>query len=550
MDPRQELEELRRLDELERKLASQDLGEVRKQKDVAQANVYAGEDVKDMGALMRGLGGAKVAWDRAAMGLKEMFTDLTPEDQALLEQGKSFMNQGGTAATVGNVGGDVLMTASPSMFAQRGIMLAGGKYLPKAMQWISSSIPAAAISGGVTSAALTPENRGSAAIGGALGAGVGETAGRVLTKTLGGLTSGSVTPEARALMNHGAFVPMWKATDSKILRNVAERARALPVSGDIIKGQERAGIESWNKILVKEATPPMPVLDDVGNVLRWETKPVTATGTSGLNQLAERFNDAYGALYGNRGVPVDFNFGSEVANLVESTNRYYPGVAADVEGIVNKVTDKLLGPDKGLGGVVTYNMVKQSLDDVERSIRSAWRQGNVEKADALAALRDSIDSLRMRGLPPEVQSQAADINKAYAKFKTLERAAGSMGAQNAGGVVTPRQQLSSIKARDKTPDKSAFARGNAPGQQQALQANQVFGSELPEVGPGTAEKLLPLLGFGLPMMGADLGASALLGTQSGQKFLMGQLPGQAGIRKYGDEYLVQALRQLGMQAGN
>lgn len=549
MDPRQELEELRRLDELERKLASQDLGEVRKQKDVAQANVYAGEDVKDMGALMRGLGGAKVAWDRAAMGLKEMFTDLTPEDQALLEQGKSFMNQGGTAATVGGVAGDVAMTAAPAMRAQRAIM-AGKQMLPRAMQWISSPIPAAVISGGATSAALTPENRGSAAIGGALGAGIGETAGRVLTKTLGGLTSGSVTPEARALMDQGAFVPMWKATDSKILRNVAERARALPVSGSVIKGQERAGIESWNKILVKEATPPMPVLDDVGNVLRWETKPVTATGTDGLNQLAGRFNDAYGALYGNRGVPVDFNFGSEVANLVESTKRYYPGVAADVEGIVNKVTDKLLGPDKGLGGVVSYNMVKQSLDDVEKSIRSAWRQGNAEKAEALAALRDSIDSLRMRGLPPEVQSQAGDINKAYAKFKTLERAAGSMGAQNAGGVVTPRQQLSSIRARDKTPDKSAFARGNAPGQQQALQANQVFGSELPEVGPGTAEKLLPLLGFGLPMVGADLGATALLGTQSGQKFLMGQLPGQAGIRKYGDQYLVQALRQLGMQAGN
>ena len=106
MSSRQELEELRRLDEIERKLASQDLGEVRKQKDVAQANVYAGDNVKDMGSVMRGLGGAKVAWDRAAMGLKEIFTDLTPEDQALLDQGKAFMNQGGTAATVGGVAGE------------------------------------------------------------------------------------------------------------------------------------------------------------------------------------------------------------------------------------------------------------------------------------------------------------------------------------------------------------------------------------------------------------------------------------------------------------
>lgn len=549
MDPRQELEELRRLDELERRLASQDLGEVRKQKEVAQANVYAGQDVSQMGSIMRGLGGAKAAWDRGAMALKDIFTDLTPEDKALLEQGKAFMGQGGTAATVGNVAGDVAMTAAPALRAQKALA-AGAKYLPKAMQWLGGGIPSAAISGGLTSAAFEPETRGSAAVGGAVGAGAGEAAGKVLTKTLGGLVSGKVTPEASALMEQGAFVPMWKATESKVLRNAAERARALPISGDIIKSQERAGIESWNKILIKEATPPVPVLDDAGKVLRWESKPVSQTGHAGLNELADRFDDSYRALYGNRGVPVDFNFGSEVANLIESTKRYYPGVAADVEGIVNKVTDNLLSPDKGLGGVVSYNMLKQSLDDVEKSIQSAWRQGNAEKAEALGAIKNSIESLRTRGLPPEVQAEAANINKAYAKFKTLERAASSVGAQKAGAVVTPAQQLSSIKARDRSPGKSAWSRGNAPGQQQALTAGRVYGSELPEVGPGTAEKLLPLIGFGLPMIGADLGTTALLGTQTGQKFLMGGLPGQAGIRKYGDEYLVQALRQLGMQAGN
>ncbi|MFO0201699.1 MAG: hypothetical protein ACK528_01060, partial [Alphaproteobacteria bacterium] len=85
MDPRQELEQLRRLEDLERRLASQDLGEVRKQKQASQANVYAGQDVGQMGTVMRGLGGAKAAWDRAALGLKDMFTDLTPEDKTLLD---------------------------------------------------------------------------------------------------------------------------------------------------------------------------------------------------------------------------------------------------------------------------------------------------------------------------------------------------------------------------------------------------------------------------------------------------------------------------------
>lgn len=100
MDPRQELDELRRLEDLERRLASQDLGEVRKQRQAAQASTYAGQDVNQMGSVMRGLGGAKAAWDRAALGLKGMFTDLTPADKALLEQGKAFTQQGGTLSLI------------------------------------------------------------------------------------------------------------------------------------------------------------------------------------------------------------------------------------------------------------------------------------------------------------------------------------------------------------------------------------------------------------------------------------------------------------------
>ena len=603
MDQRAELEELRRLDELERKAASQDLGEIRKQKRAALANQYTGQDVSSMNPIMCGLGGVKAAFDQAAYGIGQMFPDLpisqetrdsfnrnpvvralgiqAPSSQDMSRQyaqSQAFVDQGGAPATIGNVVGDVAMTAVPAVRTQQGIM-AGARALPQAMQFVGKSLPSAMIAGGATSAALTPENRGTAALGGAAGAGAGEAAGRLLTKTLGGAVSNTVTPEAQALMNQGAYVPMWKATDSKVTRNVAERLRALPVTGSIIKGQERAGIESWNKLLVKEATPPTPVLDEAGNVLRWSVEPVTETGHAGLNALAQKFDSAYGALYGNRGIPVDDVFGQEIGGIVEGVKRYYPSQAGDVEGLVRKVVDTLTAPvqetvTKSGGGkvgsglvtgnmttpitttsvpgreVVSYQAVKSALDDVDKSISSAWRAGNADKAEALMALRDSIDALRQRGLPPEVAAEAAAINQAYARFKTLERAAGTLGAQKAGAVVTPAQQLNSIKARDRTPGKSAFARGNAPGQQQTLTAQQVYGNELPDVGPGTAEKMLPFLGFGLPMLGADLGGSLLLGTQGGQRFLMGQLPGQAGIRQYGNEYLVPALRQLGMQAGN
>lgn len=583
MDPRQELEELRRLEDLERRLASQDLGEVRKQKEATQANLYAGQDVGQMGAFARGLGGAKASWDRAALGLKGMFTDLTPEDKALLDQGKAFTKQGGTAATVGDIGADALMMAAPALRGQQAIM-AGAKMLPKAAQFIGGRLPSAALASGATSAAFAPEDRTGAFYGGAAGGALGEAAGRVLTKTLGGVVSDRVTPAARELMDQGANVPMWKAVDDttrpgRVLRNAAERAKVLPVAGDMIRGQERAAIESWNRVLVREATPPMPVLDDAGRVLRFEyDKPVTAVGGEGLQELSKRFNDAYGALYGSRGVPVDDAFVSQLRGIVRDAKAYLPGVADDVAGAVRKAEDTLMGltsptvqrqggqtVGKGIVSsrikapvtetvqlgreVVPHTNVKTALDDINNAITAAYKSGNGEKAEALQAVRSSIEALRSRGLPPEVAAQADEINKAYAKFKTLSRASSMLGAQKQGGVVTPGQQLNSIRARDKTPDKSAFARGTAPGQQQALAAQQVYGNQLPDIGPGTAEKLLPFVGMGLPMMGMDAGATALLGTQTGQNLLMGKYGWQGGLRN-ASPYVIQALRNYGAAVGN
>ncbi len=583
MDPRQELEQLRRLEDLERRLASQDLGEVRKQKQASQANVYAGQDVGQMGTVMRGLGGAKAAWDRAALGLKDMFTDLTPEDKTLLDQGKAFTEQGGTAATVGNIGADALMMAAPALRGQQAIM-AGAKMLPRAAQFIGGRLPSAALASGATSAALAPEDRTGAFYGGAAGGAAGEVAGRVLTRALGGVVSDKVTPAARDLMNQGADVPMWKAVDDttrsgRVLRNAAERAKVLPVAGDLIRSQERSALESWNRILVKEATPPMPVLDEAGSVLRFEyDKPVTAVGSEGLRELSKRFNDAYGALYGTRGVPVDQTFASQIRGIVNDAKAYMPGVADDVAGAVRRAEDTLMGltsptvtrqggqtVGKGIVSsrikapvtqtvtpgreVVPHSNVKTALDDINNAITAAYKSGNGEKAEALSAVRSAIESLRARGLPPEVAAQADEINKAYAKFKTLSRASSMLGAQKQGGVVTPGQQLNSIRARDKSPDKAAFSRGTAAGQQQALTAQQVYGNQLPDIGPGTAEKLLPFVGMGLPMMGMDAGATALLGTQTGQNLLMGKYGLQGGVRNY-SPFLIEALRNYGAAVGN
>ncbi|NBW13978.1 MAG: hypothetical protein EBR82_38840 [Caulobacteraceae bacterium] len=179
----------------------------------ALASSYAGQDVGQMGTLMRGLGGAKVALDRAALGLKGLVTDLSPEDKALLEQGKAFVNQGGTAANVGNIAGDVAIGAVPAMRAQQ-LVAKGASVLPRALAIIGNPVSSAAIGGGATAAALTPENRGEAGALGAAGGALGEVGGRVAS----GLYSGG-----KALVE-----PFYQSGRERILKRSLERFATDP----------------------------------------------------------------------------------------------------------------------------------------------------------------------------------------------------------------------------------------------------------------------------------------------------------------------------------
>lgn len=179
------------------------------------ASSYAGQrDVGQMGTVERLAGGAKHAWDRAALGLKGLVTDLSPEDKALLDQGKAFVKQGGTAANVGNIVGDVAIGAVPAFRAQQAVVKASS-VLPRALAMISSNpVSSAAIGGGATAAALTPADRGEAAAMGAAGGALGEVGGRVAS----GLYSGG-----KALVE-----PFYQSGRERILKRSLERFATDP----------------------------------------------------------------------------------------------------------------------------------------------------------------------------------------------------------------------------------------------------------------------------------------------------------------------------------
>ena len=119
MSDRQELEELRRLDELERKAAGSSAAPAPKSA-LPKSNYGLTEDP---GVVQQFLGGAKHAWDRSAAALQAGAGKLglpTGESlEPLVKQGEQFVEETGPASTVGNIGGELLLTAAPGAGAFR-----------------------------------------------------------------------------------------------------------------------------------------------------------------------------------------------------------------------------------------------------------------------------------------------------------------------------------------------------------------------------------------------------------------------------------------------
>lgn len=472
----------------------------------------------------------------------------------------------------GGLAGDIATTAVPGGAMARGAQVAS-RALPKALQ-VAGNIGGAAASGAATGAALTPEDFGKGATAGAIGGAAGDAAGRVLTKTLGGVFANKVTPEARQLMDQGINVPAWKAADSPGFRNLAERAKGLPVVGPLMKSQEGRAMEDYNRVLVKDATPPTPVLDDANGVLRWaDDKPVSTVGQSGMADLRQRFKDAYGAIYEGRTIPLDEQLVKDFGEIGGAAERYMPGAAPDVHGVMRRVSDTLRAGMEETPAVksaildaagqpietaaaapghagATNGAVQRALDIADDAIQSAWRAGDAEKARVLEHVRDAVQGVRQRGLPPEVQSMLEPVNAAYANFKLLQRASGSLGAVRQEGIVTPLQMTNAVKANDRSASKVATTEGRALGQQDAQRAQRVLGSELPEVGPGTAEKmgLMGLMASGGWVAPTTTALTAAAMSRPGQRALMGGYGWQEIARKH-PEVLADYLRSMGAGIG-
>lgn len=474
-----------------------------------QANQYAGKDVGDMGALMRGVGGAKVAFDRAAMGLKGLFTDLTPEDKALLEQGKAFEEEGGPAAKVGSIGADVGMSLAPGGFVTKAT--AAAPLLART---------AAQLGLGAGYGALTsPEDRA----GGATAGTVGTAAGMGLNRVLGGVIKPFVSPEAKALMAEGVQPTIGQAIGGAV-NQTEQKLKSLPLVGDVIRNARGRAVNEFNEKAIQQAVPSAKGFGDEALIAARET-------------LGKQYDDILAKL---PSITVD-----KQAILQAATNAAGdPALALSDQSkkfVMDYVRKNLLNRTANLNG----QTAKRIESDFAKAVNRLGSSGTAEDRAVADALRNVQQQWRSsltqaaEAVSPGSGNALREADAAWRAFIPVDRAGAYRGNQNVAanevaGRFTPNSLRRSIETSDTTQFNNASRAmngGNSPFERLntlTRQGEKALGDSVPD--SGTATRLGWMLGAGAlgggSAMGVDpasMGAAALmtvpLYSRGGAKFL-------------------------------
>jgi hypothetical protein len=335
----------------------------------------------------------------------------------------------------------------------------------------SSVLPGGPVVQGMTAGYLRPTaGDESVAANMALGAGGGYL-GNKIAKGLGRLVSPNVAPEVRRLADAGVTM-----TPGQILggaaNKVEQRATSLPIMGDAIANARRRSVEDVNRVAINRA------LDPIGEKL-----PKGMLGRDAVQYADDALGSAYEAVLPKLTTQADQAFMQEVQTLRGMVQGGNMG-PAEAQQFNRLLQDKVLSKFMGQNAVTGQTM-KGMESDLGRLGSSYMRDPSADKRQLGGAILELQASLRdlVQRSNPEFAEQLSKINAGWANFKRVQRAAGSVAAED--GIFSPAQLQNAVKALDRSKDKARFAEGRALMQDLSDSAKKVLGPNVPDSGtPG------------------------------------------------------------------
>lgn len=436
-------------------------------------------------------------FDQAAYGLKGLFgNQLTPEEQNRLSMSGPMLS-----TTAGKVGGGLArmaMTAPAFGAAATLPALAGAPTAGLAGALTQAGVQGA--TGAGLGYGLNTENRGKHA----LWEGGGAALGSLAASALGGIFSPKPGSYAETLQKAGVPITPGQARGPGVVKTMEEGATTVGIP----TGQaQRRAVEGWNEALLKDIVKPTG-------------QTIDAAGYKGITQAREAFSKAFEAT-DKVAMTASPQAATSAINQIAVQAKGSVGINdAALDSASSKLAKMLRGQN------VTLGSLRSAADDL--NALASKEATDPALGRAYIAMADVLDGMR-------AQSGAISpaLDRAYAMFRTVTRAAGARGSQ--GGIFSPEGLASANFARSVEMQR---ATGSGLLSNEAEAARNVLGSSIPQVGPGTAERLLTTAALGgavpyaLGHPAAAGGALATLAalraayTKPGISFLTGAYPWQ------------------------
>lgn len=328
--------------------------------------------------------------------------------------------------------------------------------------------------------------------------------------------------------------------------NTAEqKLQSVPIVGDAITSARGATRDQLNTAAYNRALNPIGQQAQSG-----------AVGREGVQSVKTALGKAYDNLLPKLKFQSDPQFGSEMSSLTTmvGNGNVKPEFAKQFNSIVKNEVNARMTPQGAMDGP-SFKALESSLSQKIKAFSGAQDPDQRALGSALQEVLNSARGVLGR-TNPQYASELSSINKGYANYATIRRAASGVGANE--GIFTPAQLQSAVRAGDKSAGKGAFATGNGLMQDLSEAGKTVLGNNYPD--SGTAGRLMG--GIGAIATGAINPAipAALIGgaaayTKPVQSILRAAVssrpqiaqPAAGAIRKYASS-LVPLGAQLGLDA--
>lgn len=266
--------------------------------------------------------------------------------------------------------------------------------------------------------------------------------------------------------------------------SVEEKLLSVPLLGDVIGSARQRSVDNLNRAAYARA------LDPVGEKLPKDVP----LGRGAVSYIGEKLGEKYDNLLPKLTGKADYAFFDDlgnIKNMVQADDIMNEAEKQTYARILRNTVENKFSQSNGVTGE-SLKLIESELGQKAAKLQV----GDVSQrqlADALLESRAAIRNMLERA-NPDYAKQLKEINRGYANFKTIQKAA-TYGDE---GVFSPRQLSSAVKSADRSKDKGSFAKGGALMQDLSDAGVGVVASRVPN--SGTTDRAL-LFGLGATGLG-------------------------------------------------